>query len=218
MTSLTVACVWVRGNVDYGMEYVTRLNAMASRFISQPFHFVCLTDRVAELPKTIPAIQIPTPKGMFGWWSKIHVFNSEHGFTGRMLYLDLDTLILSALDDVINFPAPFALIPHAGSFNGKNGLQVVKRFNSSVMVWDAGTQDHIYRNFTSKTPKRLWGDQDHIGEQCPFAATMNLDWFPRISAFLDGSMPSKDAKIVLVKTLKNIEAAKRLPWVEQAWA
>jgi hypothetical protein len=201
--------------VDYSVEYVTRLHAMCRRFISEPFQFVCLTDHPQVLPSTIMVVSIPSPKGMFGWWSKLELFNAAHGFTGRMLYLDLDTLVVDSLDDVIGFPAPFALIPHAGTFNGKNGLQVVKRFNSSVMVWDAGTQDHIYRNFAPKTAKRLWGDQDHIGEQCPFAAMMPTEWFPRLS---EVDWPQvKDARVVLCKKPKNTVAAVQLRGFAEAW-
>lgn len=215
---LTVACVWVNGHVPFTVEYVDKLHAMCRRWIAQPLRFVCLTDRPWLLPDGIDRVVVPSPGKLFGWWRKLELFNPEHGFDGRMLYLDLDTLIVSDLDEVINYPAPFALVPHAGTFNGKGGRKVVKRFNSSVMVWDAGTQDHVWTNWTPKVADRLHGDQDWIGEQCPFAASMNLEWFPRISAFLDGSRPSKDAKIVLVKTPKNVVAAERLSWVSEAWA
>lgn len=214
--SLTVACVWVKANVPYGSEYVTKLHAMASRFIDRKFRFLCLTDRPERLP-TVATVQIPSPaKGMFGWWSKVELFNPSHELTGRVLYLDLDTLIVDSLDDVIDFPAQFALAPHSGTFNGKNGLQVVKRFNSSVMVWDAGSQDHIYRNWTPKTTRRLWGDQDHIGEQCPDAFPMPADWFPRLSQ-MHWPTPPKGAKVVLCKVPKNTVAAQTLSGFAEAW-
>lgn len=215
--SLTVACVWVNGHVPFGVEYVAKLHAMARRWIARPFEFVCFTDRPALLPKGVEPVVIDSPGQLKGWWSKVELFNKAHGLCGRVLYLDLDTLIVDPLDEVIDYPAPFALAPHAGTFNGKDGLTVVKRFNSSVMVWDAGTQDHIFDNWTPKTAKRLWGDQDHIGEQCPFASAMPAEWFPRLSD-LDGERPDVRAKVVLAKKPKNVIASQRLAWFREAWA
>lgn len=215
---LTVACVWVNANVQYGAEYVIKLNAMVTRHLNRPFKFVCFTDRpVLVSPVVDRAIPIQIPKGMFGWWAKVHLFNPEHNLAGRVLYLDLDTLVVDDLAPIVDYPADFALVPHAGTFQGRNGLQVVKRFNSSVMVWDAGTQDRIYTNWTPKTTERLWGDQDHIGEQCPDAATMPASWFPRLSE-LRWPMPVTEAKVVLCKVPKNTVAAKILPGFAEAWA
>lgn len=215
---ITVACVWVQGNVPYSVEYVAKLRGMVSRHLSQPFRFVCLTDRPAELPTNVEAVEITPHKGLFGWWAKVELFNRSHGFDGRMLYLDLDTLVVDSLEPVVDFPASFALIPHEGTFNGKDGLAVVKRFNSSVMVWDAGSQDHVFENFIpTKTPKRLWGDQDHIGEQCPFAAFLPAEWFPRLSS-LNGRQPDAPVKVVLAKKPKNEIAAQQWPWFREAWA
>jgi hypothetical protein len=138
---ITVACVWVKGHVPFTPNYVTKLQGMVSRHTSESVRFVCLTDRAYLLPKSVEKIAIALPRGLKGWWSKVELFNPSHGLTGRVLYLDLDTILVGDLDPIIHYPAPMALAPHAGTFNGKDGLQVVKRFNSSVMVWDAGTQD-----------------------------------------------------------------------------
>lgn len=213
MTPLTVACVWVQGNVPFTAEYVTRLEGMCRRWIARDFRFVCLTDRPDAV--LCESIRVKSPKQMCGWWSKVELF-APNLFTGRVLYLDLDTLIVAPLDPVIDFPAPFALAPHAGTFEGKNGLTVVKRFNSSVMVWDAGITTHLYEDWNPLVAMRLWGDQDWIGEQRPGAATMPALWFPRISELGDAG-PSLSAKVVLCKKPKNLEAVKRYPWVRRAW-
>lgn len=213
---LTVACVWVHANVAYDVEYIVRLNSMVSRHLTQPFRFVCLTDAPQSVPAGIKAIRIHHPVGLFGWWAKIELFNSTHCFSGRMLYLDLDTLVVSSLEPIVDFHAPFALVPHAGTFNGKHGLSVVKKFNSSVMVWDAGTQDHIYHLWSRAIARSLWGDQDWIGVQCPDAAVMPAEWFPRLSD-LDWPTYPPQAKVVLCKKPKNADAAKTLKGFAEAW-
>jgi hypothetical protein len=213
---LTVACVWVNGHLPYKVEYVTRLHAMCQRWIKRPFEFVCLTDTPERVPEGIRAITIPNPNPLKGWWSKVELFKPDR-FTGRVLYLDLDTLITGPIDDVIDYPAVFALAPHAGTFNGKGGLAVVKRFNSSVMVWDAGTQDALYTAWTPAIASVLWGDQDYIGRVVSDAKAMPRTWFPRLSE-LDGHAPDAAAKIVLVKKPKNEDAAKQFAWFREAWA
>jgi hypothetical protein len=45
---------------------------------------------------------------------------------------------------------------------------------------------------------------------------MPLAWFPRVSQIEDGPVPA-DAKVVLCKKPKNVIAARRWPWVQEAW-
>lgn len=215
--SLTVACVWVKGHVPYPVEYVSRLSAMVAKRLDRPYRMVCLTDRPGQVPDGVEAITIPNPRPLDGWWSKLELFNPQHGVTGRVLYLDLDTLLVKSLDPIVDLPASFALIPHTGRFKGFRNKAVVRRFNSSVMVFDAGINHRLYKDWTPAVAERLHGDQDWIGEQYPEAWTMPLSWFPRISEVGPLGRVSSEAKVVLVKTPKNIQAAKRWPWFNQEW-
>lgn len=213
---LTVACVFVRGHVAFTAEYVERLHSMTRRFINREFEFVCLTDHPKQLPKGVRSIRIDAPKaGIKGWWSKLELFKPGR-FGGRVLYLDLDTLLVSSLDEIIDYPAQFALAPDgAPNFKGAEGLKVVKRYNSSVMVWDWDVVGDIYRNWTAAVAGRLWGDQDWIGEQCEWAAKMPAEWFPRLST--DRSTWGDAAKVVLCKAPKNADAKLLWPWFNEMW-
>lgn len=222
--SLTVACVWVRGHVPFTDEYVVRLEAMVRRFIDREFSFVCLTDKPSMVPAGIETIRVPSPGELKGWWSKIHLFSPSNGLRGRVLYLDLDTLVVAPLAPIIDYPAKFALIPHSGRFEGTPGRAVVKIFNSSVMVWDAGeaatsvNPSDVFRRWTPDVANRLHGDQDWIGELArSYARPMPLDWFPRLSEIQGPPFPD-DAKVILSKKPKNLEAAKRWPWFAEAWS
>ncbi len=214
--TLTVACVWVNGHLPYPVEYVTKLQAMARRFLAMPFEFVCLTDDLWALPHGVKGIEIPSPGTRKGWWSKVELFNPVRPLHGRVLYLDLDTLVVSDLEPIARFPATFALAPHAGTFNGRDGLKVVKHFNSSVMVFDAGTQTRIFQAFTPEITRTLWGDQDLIGLVAPDAAAMPATWFPRLSEFTWPDVP-EGAKVVLCKKPKNDDAAKTYAGFAEAW-
>ena len=213
MQSLTVACVWVQGHVPFSARYVVRLRNMVARHLDRPHRFVCLTDRTLALPE-IETVGIRWANTLKGWWAKVELFKPGR-FDGRVLYLDLDTLIVDALDAIVDYQAPAAFVPDAGTFQGKEGKAVVKRFNSSVMVWDAGTLDVLYARWSSAVAHRLWGDQDWAGEQVPNAALMPLEWFPRLSQCPDG--PPAGAKVILAKVPKNEIAAQRYPWFAERW-
>lgn len=213
---LTVACVFVRGHVAFSTEYVERLYSMARRCIARDFEFVCLTDQPKRMPKGVRAVEIQTPKlGTKGWWAKIELFKPGR-FGGRVLYLDLDVLLLGKLDEIIDYKADFALAPcGAPNFKGAEGLAVVKRFNSSVMVWDWDSVGDLYRDWTPAVAKRLWGDQDWIGERCGWATAMPAEWFPRLSVRRDRW--GDDAKVVLCKSPKNADAAVMWGWFDEMW-
>jgi alpha-N-acetylglucosamine transferase len=156
--------------------------------------------------------------GVKGWWAKLQLFNRATGLEGRVVYLDLDTLIVGSLDAIIDWPAPFATVPDGGStFRPIDGRQVVKRFNSSVMVFDAGAYQDLYLDWSLGVARRLWGDQDWLAERHPDAQTMPAAWFPRLSSIgSTGEIPA-DARVILAKVPKNAEAADRWPWVNAIW-
>lgn len=214
---LTVVCVHVQGNVPYPAEYVSRLRSMVARNLKRPHRFVCLTDRPALFIDLHDTIKIETPMNMPGWWAKIQLFNPAHDLGERTLYLDLDVLPVTALDPIVDFKSRFALVPPAGTFKGRGNLRTVRRYNSSVMVWDRHDRVHMLHHlWTSAVALRLWGDQDFIGEVMPNEDTMPIEWFPRLSEIKEGSVPP-EAKVILCKVPKNHEAARLYPWVKEIW-
>lgn len=216
---ITVACVWVEGNVPYPVDYVERLRSMVYRNLKSRHAFVCLTDRPLCLPHGIGTIKIDRPVGMPGWWSKIELYNPAHELLrGRVMYLDLDVVVMRSLAEIAKFDAPFALVPDAGTFKGRNGLKVVKRYNTSVMVWDERADlARLHRLWNPNAARRLWGDQDFVGETLPSEATMPLEWFPRVSEIDARPEMLGEARVVLCKKPKNEEAARTREWVKENW-
>lgn len=217
----TVACVWVRGEFPYSVDYVLRLRSMVSRWIDRPFRFVCLTDRPEQLPDRIEAVPIAKLPG-FAPWTKLELFNPARKFEGRVLYLDLDVAIVSSLAPIVDDPAPFAITADPASFHKRRacdafGRLIVRRFNSSVMTWDAGTQTDLFTDWKPYETQRLSGDQDWIGERrFERARALPRAWFPRLSE-LAGAPPPAEAKVVLIKRPKNHEAVELYPWLREAW-
>jgi len=214
----TVACVWVKGNVPYTAEYVANLSAMVRRHIDRPYRMVCLTDRPDEVPHGIDPIAVPNLSPLPGWWSKLELFKPAHRLTGRVLYLDLDTLIVGDLAPVLDWPAPFAIVPDdTSSFQPRPPYRVVKRFNSSVMVFDGGIYPDLFEGWRGAVKAGLWGDQDLIGERYPSIDTMPAAWFPRLSTFSQAGTIPTGARVVLSKKPKNHVAAAQWPWFDAIW-
>lgn len=224
---MTVACVFVRGPYPYTPEYVIRLELMARKFLARPFRFVCFTDQPKAFTAPIETIAIPphlpdAPKAI-GYWNKLQLFNPAHGLTGRVLFLDLDVLVVSDLAPLVDFPAPFALAADelaltkpARSANSV-GLTIVRKFNASAMAWDVGATAGLWHGWTPAVTATLQGDQDWYAERIPDAAAMPVEWFPRISSIGAAGVIPDAAKVVLVKTPKNAIAAKQFPWFAERW-
>lgn len=217
--SLTVTCVYVKGEYPYTPEYVCRLERMVARWCDRPYRFVCLTDQpwlFAPPIETVPVQKLPG----FAPWTKLELFNPARQWAGRVLYLDLDTLIVAPISPILDAPAAFAITADPPAVGQRKmdsyGRQIVRRFNSSVMVWDGGTQTDLYTNWRPAVAQRLSGDQDWIGEQRRYAMALPRAWFPRISEAVRPPWP-EDAKVILVKVPKNHIVAQEQPWFEPLW-
>lgn len=145
---LNIVCVkW--GDL-YGPEYVNILYDMVRRNLMEgyPGKFICYTDNPEGLDAGIEARELP--KELEGWWGKLWLF-SQH--KERTLFLDLDTVIVGALDGIVEHDGPLAILR---DFYRPNGLQ------SSVMLWN-GDYSFIWDAWCEAGQPRLQGgDQEWI--------------------------------------------------------
>jgi hypothetical protein len=230
--SLTVACVWVHLDGKdhkrrYSHDYVKNLFGMVERNLDRPFKRVCLTNVPKKIPRDVQAIPVTPFKGRLGvplrgWWNKVHLFKPKIDYgSDRVLYLDLDLLILDKLDEYVDFPAPFAACADvAPFFQGGKGLTVCKRYNSSIMVWDRDARPtHVFRDWTPEVAERLWGDQDWLGERVPDGAMFPKHWMKRHSVAPHKVPPFPGVKVITCTKFKNHEAV-TLPgqeWARAIW-
>lgn len=215
--SLTVACLWVRGHRKFGVEYVVKLKSMVERHLERPFRMVCLTDRPNDLPKGVEPVVVPTTGSLYqAWWSKLRMFDPAMPFDGRVLYSDLDVLVTGPLDEAVDFPAEFAIAPDsAPMFLGHGRQKVIKRYNSSLMVWNHGARADLWSKWRPGATADLWSDQDFIAQHRPDEAMFPAQWFRRVSA---GPPPwPKETKVVLCIKPKNHLAVKQYDWFNEYW-
>ena len=159
MSELTVACVQVEYYLQRGQEYVRRLYNMCQRSLP-PHRFVCVSD----IDDYVDGVEvIPYDWTERGWWSKIYLFKPGV-LTGRVLYLDLDVVIVDRLDGLINHLCvspglwaandPIYPIPESGPVTGT--------INSSVMLWEGDGFHDIWNLYSPWAARGLAGDQNWI--------------------------------------------------------
>jgi hypothetical protein len=154
---ITVLCV--RFGTKYGIEYVERLRNMVTRHLTVPFEFVCLTDDSTPI-KGVRLIVQKNAGYHRAWWHKIHMFDPSLPLQERILYLDLDVVIINNIDKLFSNNGNFYGIL---DFNRKFNKDY-KSLNSSVLLWNYQTQNIIWDNFVSNSSDalKLHGDQDWI--------------------------------------------------------
>jgi hypothetical protein len=158
ITMLTVLCVKF-GN-KYGDNYVEKLRNMVSRHLTLPYEFVCLTDSKHPI-EDVRSIVIPNQGYTKQWWHKIHMFDPTLPVSGRIIYFDLDVVIHSNINKLVeNYATEFLGIR---DFNRKF-IPNWDKLNSSVMSWESGKLSDIFTTFKSDMQRcqRLHGDQDWI--------------------------------------------------------
>jgi len=140
----------VKWGTLYSAAYVNTLYDMCRRNLVEgyPGHFVCFTDDPEGLAPGIEARELP--KEYEGWWSKLWLFSQ---LKDRTLYLDLDTVIVGALDQIADHSGKFAILR---DFYRPDGMQ------SSIMSW-SGDYSDIYDSWVAAgCPRVAGGDQAWI--------------------------------------------------------
>lgn len=123
---ITVACVCRSGGI-YNADWVLKLKRGVKRNLSLPHKFVCLSDM------DMPVERLPLTQPWAGWWSKLALFDGR--LQGRILYFDLDSVIVGSLDKIASYPHRFTM---AHDFYGNNPC-------STAMAWDTATDATGYR-------------------------------------------------------------------------
>ena len=148
----TFSCVNVQNYQGRGVEYVNILYDMVKRNTTLPFNFVCLTDDPDGLAEGIKAV--PAPLDLEGWWAKLFLFSPGLFPKGeRIIYLDLDTLVVGNID---------FLFAYRGHLLGIEDFWQPGMTQTAIMLWEAGKETIWDRWEADGRPTTEFGDGAYI--------------------------------------------------------
>ncbi|MCH8474650.1 MAG: glycosyl transferase [Opitutales bacterium] len=169
----------------YPAEYVNKLYAGVARNLKRPFRFFCCTDNPEGLDPRIETIPFPQNPGIKRAWPDILVKLelTRPGFgdlQGPTLFMDLDIVIMEALDPFFDFePGRFCIIHNWVNWRKKLIGQRPPVGNSSVFRFNAGTEsDHIYQTFLKEMHRAEDSSQFNTEQAFLTYAAKNVVWWP----------------------------------------
>ena len=141
---LNVVCVQTDNYLGRGREYVENLQRAVSEHLTVPYRFVCVTDDYGVNVDTC------IPPKFKGWWEKIRLFQPGL-FDDRVMFLDLDTLILKNIDHIAAYDGPFATL---------EDFWRAGRLGPAVMLFDPQYTCSVYMDWEAQGfPMQGNGDQ-----------------------------------------------------------
>ncbi|MCA1452838.1 hypothetical protein I6F35_06335 [Bradyrhizobium sp. BRP22] len=218
MTDLIIACV--RTGTRYGMEYVTRLRNMVARHLPRPYTMVCLTDQPERCSGVafvdIAVLQLP------GWWGKMALFEPAWRDRTKVIYLDLDTVIIGDLSPLTEVAGEFAICENFTRLITNPAYPC--KYNSSVMVIGGGMGNFIWNGFDKRRDLLMMtharhGDQACIEELYPSAPFLQRLLPPHFFCnYRNLTMhPPKQAAVINFGGNNKPDNCP-IPWVKEAWA
>ena len=194
--------VCLKHGTKYDADYVNKLFAGVKRNSTVDFLFHCFTDN----PEGLRSEVIPHPlphKNVEGWWQKLYLFSDKVDIEGRMLFLDLDTLITGNIDKYITQDTGFVVLRDLWARGNNVG--------SAIMSFEAGKHKQIWDTFVADPTAAMkslhpHGDQKWVQKQQPQRIYWQDLMANEIMSFKSncrGGLP-KTAKIVCFHGLPSI--------------
>ncbi len=150
----------------------------------------------------------PLPEPLNGWWNKLALFKAGlFEPEDIILYFDLDTVIVGALDDILGYDGDFAILRDFYRFDG---------YGSGVMMWK-GDYSHIWESWDiAGRPEIAGGDQAWI-EQVMDAEILQEKFPGRFVSYKAHSQEQipKGASVVCFHGRPRPHEVKG--WVEHFW-
>ncbi len=135
----------------YSDFYVDALYAGIKRNTEQDFKFWCITDRPRDVNPEIA--QIIVDDELTGWWAKLHLFNAGLSLPHKVIFFDLDTIIIKTIDALRNC---YTLLPLATLDEFGNP----SHWASGVMIMDRAELFYLWQYRHNQNG--FHGDQDWL--------------------------------------------------------
>ena len=228
MDDLTIT-TWLWG-LKYNQSDIAKLHGGLRRHIRQRFRFIVFS----SLPCNPPGVErCPIwDMGLIGQgcFVRLRMFDPEfqerHKISGRLVCIDLDTVITGHLDPLFDRPEPFVILQGANSINPcpyTGALMMVRAGVCSELWTDFKIQDatpDIWR--TKKIPfYKFPDDQGWIAHKVPNAAGWQAGK-NGVYAFMKPGWPGgpylpRDARLVTFNGWRSPNHYNSLDWVRRNW-
>ena len=185
----------------YPLVYAEKLIKRLCKLSHHDITPYCMTDRPEQVNGWAnPIIADPDSRG---WWHKVNLFDPNMP-SGWNLYLDIDIVVLNEFDEELEWTISknpsIACVADAINWMGV-------KFNSSLMVFETGSQESIHKSYSDKKSKlqtRPGGDQVWTGPQLSNVMYIN-DEYPNLKKNLkfDLALATDGANITLPSTISG---------------
>lgn len=212
---LNIVCL--KAGKAYGPEYVNILFDMVRRNLvaGYPGRFVCLTDDPTGLDAGIETIRLPG--NIETWWGKLYMFKRGLFPDGeRVIFMDLDTLIIGDLGPLAAYDGKFATL---------RDFYFPQQVGPAIIAWEAGEfAASIWEEWDAQgRPRDPGGDLWWINnlDQGRFAHRIDKlqDKLPGYFCSFKADChpyPPKGARVVCFHGQPKPDNC-ATPWVEQVW-
>jgi len=160
-----VACI--KWGTKFDADYVNKLYAGVKRHTTVPIKFFCFTENPVGLHPDIITHDFGYPN-IEGWWQKLWLFSDDMDVNrspqGRVLFIDLDTLITGNIDHYVTQDRGFVCLRDLWS----GGINV----GSAMMSFEMGKHTQIWNTFEKNPAAAIaslspHGDQKWIQQHQP---------------------------------------------------
>lgn len=177
MNQVNIVCM--KWGTKYGPEYVNILYNMVKRNITLPFRFICMTEIKEGINKEIELRDLPQfeepPEEYLQHclaWRKLAVFDKEFlGLKGKLLFLDLDVVIIDNIDCFFSFSDKLAIIE-----NWSQPRRLIGQ--ASAFCFEVGKYYHLLEKYNTHREEVL---KNNHTEQVYITRELgkgNFDYFP----------------------------------------
>jgi len=229
MTEPLSVITWKWGTA-YTAEHVNVLARMVARNYNEPHRFVCVTNEPAGLGANIEVVPdwadfagIQSPHGptAVSCYRRLRAFHPTVGavFGPRFVVMDLDAVVVGALEPLWDRPDPFVIWRDPIHPDGYCGSMFALRAGARARVWHAFNPDTSPRwsrgagfhgsdqgwlRYCLGPDENVWTRQDGV-----YSFRVDVKARP---------LPA-DARVVFFhgRTKPWDAAAQALPWVREAW-
>ena len=137
---IIIALVLRTGGDTYNAKYVNALAENIKKHTTINYKLVVMTDNPTGFDKTFVDETISLKHNYKGWWSKIELFRPGIFDADRVFYMDLDTVVVGNIDELLLFDTNFA---------GIRDLYHLNFLQTGLLSWNPAYSHQIYENFIS---------------------------------------------------------------------